>query len=68
MVKALPLQAILLEADSPVLGPDPKMRNEPANVSIVVDAIAQIKKVAPEDVMETAAENTIKLYGDRIIA
>ena len=68
LVKALPLEAMLLETDSPVLGPDPKERNEPANVIRVVEAIAAIKNVSPEDVKEAAAENTKKLYGDRIVA
>jgi len=67
MVKALPLDAMLLETDSPVLGPAPKERNEPANISLAVEAIAQIKNVSPEDVIEVTAENTRKLYGDRIV-
>ena len=67
LVKALPLEALLLETDSPVLGPDPGERNEPANVNVVVAAIARIKQVAPEAVVEAAARNTIALYGDRII-
>ena len=67
LVKALPLDAMLLETDSPVLGPDPQMRNEPANILQVVDAIAAIKNVTSEDVIETAIKNTIKLYGDRIV-
>jgi len=67
LVKALPLDAMLLETDSPVLGPDPKERNELANISLVVEAIAQIKNVSPEDVIEVTVENTRKLYGDRIV-
>jgi TatD DNase family protein len=68
LVKALPLDALLLETDSPVLGPDAKkQRNEPANARRVVDAIAAIKKVTPEEVVETAFVNTINLYGDRIV-
>ena len=58
---------MLLETDSPVLGPDPRERNEPANVSVVVDAIAEIKQVVPEDVIEAAAINTLRLYGDKIV-
>ena len=68
LVKALPLEAMLLETDSPVLGPDPKQRNEPSNIRVVVDTIAAIKDVPPEAVIEAAALNTQKLYGDRIIA
>ena len=66
LVKALPLDALLLETDSPVLGPDPAKRNEPANIIQVVEAIAAIKNVAAEDVIEAAFVNAIKLYGDSI--
>ena len=52
------LYAMLLETDSPVLGPDPKARNEPANINLVVEAIAQIKNVSPEDVIGVVVENT----------
>ena len=37
-----------------------------AGRKVVVDTIAAIKDVAPEEVIEAAAVNTIKLYGDRI--
>jgi len=63
LVKQLPLTCMLIETDSPVLGKDPNERNEPANATIVVDAISQIKDVSPKKVAEQAFENTIKLYG-----
>jgi Tat protein secretion system quality control protein TatD with DNase activity len=47
-----------------VLGPLPKERNEPANALIVVDAIAQLKNVAREEVMETVFRNTQSLFGE----
>jgi TatD DNase family protein len=43
LVKQLPLSCLLVETDSPVLGPVPGERNEPANVISVIDAIAEIK-------------------------
>lgn len=64
LVRQLPLEALLLESDSPVLGPDPSARNEPANLSVAIRAIAQIKAVAPEAVAEAAAVNFRRLYGD----
>jgi TatD DNase family protein len=42
LIKSLPLEALALESDSPALGPDPKMRNEPANLVHVVGSIADI--------------------------
>ena len=62
LVKQLPLSCLLVETDSPVLGPDPSHRNEPANLSIAVNAIAEIKGIAPEQVVDAVRENTRKLY------
>ena len=67
LVKRLPLSCLLIETDSPVLGPVKGERNEPANVSIVIQVIARIKQVSREEVMETVFENTRNLYGKRII-
>jgi TatD DNase family protein len=63
LVKRLPLACLLVETDSPVLGPIPAMRNEPANLSISIQTIAQIKNVPEEAVMEAVSENTRRLYG-----
>lgn len=64
LVRRLPLDCLLLESDSPVLGPDPSARNEPANLPAAVRAIARIKAIAPEAVAEAVAVNTRRLYGD----
>jgi TatD DNase family protein len=64
LVKSLPLSCLLIESDSPVLGPDPNERNEPANVVVSVDAIAEIKRLSREAVVEAVVENTRRLYGD----
>ena len=64
LVKQLPLSSLLIETDSPVLGPTPGDRNEPANVKIVVDTIAEIKSVTRDQVIEEAFQNTCRLYGD----
>jgi len=66
LVKQLPLSCLLLESDSPVLGPDPSLRNEPANILIALQAIAEIKDVLPEQVREAVCENTRQLYGDLV--
>jgi TatD DNase family protein len=64
LVKNLPLSCLLVETDSPVLGPDPKQRNEPANVTIAIKAIAELKDVSEEKVVKAVTENTKRLYGD----
>ncbi len=62
LVKQLPLKSILLETDSPVLGPDPDKRNVPANIKIAAETIAEIKAIPIDQVLETALENTYCLY------
>lgn len=59
----LPLDCLLVESDSPVLGPDPRTRNEPANLTLAVEAIADIKGVPRERVIEAVTANTYRLYG-----
>jgi TatD DNase family protein len=67
LVKKLPLSSLLIETDSPVLGPDRQTRNEPANALVAVKAIAELKNISEEEVMEIVKENTRCLYGDTIV-
>jgi len=64
LLKNLPLSCLLVESDSPVLGPDPEKRNEPANILTSVKAIAGIKDISYQEVFEAVCENTLKLYGE----
>jgi TatD DNase family protein len=64
LVKRLPLSCLLVETDSPVLGPNPQERNEPANVRISIEAIAEIKNVGVDEVIGKVVENTHRLYGE----
>ena len=64
LVRKLPLKALLIETDSPVLGPAAQERNEPANAMISAKAIAELKGISVEAVIEEVAENTRRLYGD----
>ncbi|MBW1668834.1 MAG: TatD family hydrolase [Deltaproteobacteria bacterium] len=63
LVKELPLSCLLLETDSPVLGPLPGERNEPSNIIHSVKAIAEIKAVSQEKVLEAALHNSKILFG-----
>ncbi len=63
LVRQLPLSCLLLETDSPVLGPDPEKRNEPANAVIALEMIAEIKGFSKEAVAEAVYGNTRQLYG-----
>ncbi len=64
LVARLPLESLLAETDSPVLGPDPERRNEPANVVRSIRAIAEIKGLAVEEVVAAIERNTRRLYGE----
>lgn len=64
LVKHLPLSCLLVETDSPVLGVTPQERNEPANVVTAIEAIAEMKCLDKETVMEAVIENTQQLYGN----
>jgi TatD DNase family protein len=63
LVWHLPLACLLVETDSPVLGPEPQVRNEPANLPLAIHAIAEIKGLCARQVVEAVAANTMRLYG-----
>jgi TatD DNase family protein len=62
LVRALPLDRLLLETDSPVLGPDPATRNEPRNLAVACQAIADLKGVSSEEVAERTSGNARALF------
>lgn len=64
LVRKLPLSALLIETDSPVLGPVPQERNEPANALIAAKVIAELRGITVDEVIEAVAENTSRLYGE----
>ena len=63
LVRRLPLDCLLVETDSPVLGPEPGRRNEPANLPVALAAVAQLKGIPLEQAAEAVADNTKRLYG-----
>ena len=65
LVKRLPLTSLLLETDSPVLGPEPGERNEPRNALRSLRAIAEIHEAPEEAVAEAVRENARRLFGGR---
>jgi TatD DNase family protein len=64
LLKQLPLSCLLLETDSPVLGPEPKERNEPANLGVCVKMISELKNIDPQELSDIVADNTQRLYGN----
>lgn len=67
LICRLPLSCLLVETDSPVLGPDTVGRNEPANVTVSVQAIAELKDLPVPEVTTAVTHNTIRLYGSRVV-
>ncbi|REJ80096.1 MAG: TatD family deoxyribonuclease [Acidobacteria bacterium] len=64
LVRALPLERLLLETDSPVLGPSPAERNQPCNVSYPLHAIAALKDESIAAVAEATRDNVRRLFGE----
>jgi TatD DNase family protein len=62
LVFHLPLERLLVETDSPVLGPERAVRNEPANLPLAIGAIAEIKQVSEEAVRSAVGQNALDLY------
>ena len=63
-VEYIPIENIVLETDSPYLAPVPYRgkRNSSLNLPLIGQAIADIKKMDVEKVIEITRENTKKLY------
>ncbi len=69
LVERLPLEALLLETDSPALSPsnqkDPtggKEVNCPANLLVSLEWIAKIKGVSETDAASTIAKNVVRVF------
>ena len=63
-IEYIPIEYILLETDSPYLAPVPfrGKRNSPLNLSIIAQAVAEIKEMDVEEVIRITGENSKKLY------
>ena len=63
VVKEIPLEKILLETDCPFLSPKPYrgLRNEPKNVRIIAEFLAQTKGITFERVARATAQNAQNL-------
>lgn len=62
VVKKLPLERIVLETDSPFLSPFRGQKNEPKNICLVAQQIAQIKDISYEEVLNITTRNAIRLF------
>ena len=65
VVQYAPLLQLVLETDCPYMAPEPNRgkRNSSLYLPYVVQAIAELKQVSPEEVIEVTRENTHRLLG-----
>ncbi len=63
LVRKLPLEALLIETDSPWLGPERTLPNEPKNAWFSVEWIARLKGVNPDRVIEVTYRNALEVFG-----
>lgn len=63
-VAQIPLDRILVETDSPYLCPEPNRgkRNDSSQIRYVIDRIADIRGIAPEEVEKQTEMNARKMY------
>jgi len=64
-VKKVSLDKMLIETDCPHLTPEPirNQRNDSSNLRLVVEKIAKIKNISPEEVARTTTANAKAFYG-----
>ena len=64
VVKAIPLDRILIETDSPYLAPVPYRGkiNDPSNVIHVAEEIAKLKNISVEEIGQITTQNFFKLF------
>lgn len=64
-VPRIPLEAMVLETDSPYLSPVPfrGKRNEPKNLVYICEQIARLKGCSPEEVAEVTSRNARQIFG-----
>jgi len=63
-IRALPLDRLLIETDSPFLPPQSRrgQRNEPSYLPVTVTALAEIKGVSPEVIAQETTANARRVF------
>ena len=63
-VREIPLERLLIETDSPYLAPVPNRghRYDSRNLVHIVNKIAEIRGISPEEVAEATMKNALELF------
>ena len=61
-VRAVPLDLILTETDSPYLSPLRGEKNTPANIPLVAEKLAELKGVSVAELKEAVRANAKRLF------
>ncbi|XP_037541904.1 putative deoxyribonuclease tatdn3 [Nematolebias whitei] len=62
LIRQIPLEHICLETDSPALGLDKDVRNEPSSIGLSCSYIAEVKGLSPQTVQVATAHNARRLF------
>ncbi len=67
-IRSIPLEQMMVETDCPYLSPAPfrGKKNEPANVRLVAQAIADLKGVSLDEVARVTTANAVRLFDLKI--
>ena len=63
LFRKIPLERILTETDSPYLAMTKEERNEPANVALAVEKLAEIQNTDVSIIDETTEANAHHVFG-----
>ncbi|RJG11938.1 TatD family deoxyribonuclease [Pseudomonas cavernicola] len=65
VVAALPVEAIVLETDAPDMAPamHPNQRNSPEYLPQICAALAELKKISPDELARASTDNARALFG-----
>jgi len=68
LVKALPMDKLVLESDAPALSPVKGVKNAIENITVSVREISKLKNVSIETVERLTTENALKLFPKLLLA
>lgn len=64
IIKLIPLEQMLIETDSPYLAPEPNRgtRNDSRNLKYIVEKIAKVKEMKPEEIAQITYKNAETIF------